>query len=106
MLTAHIRKGRQYTTGETVQAAIHADLTFEALPEILEQEIFADRGCDVLPRKDFVRAALAVSVKEWVESVLFECSRPGIISLSFAPGVELRAVLPGRVDHLRHAPVA
>src|SRR5512145_374671 len=62
ILPAHIGKGRQDPAGKAVQAAVDTDLTFERGAEVLEQEVLADGGGDVLPREDFVGAALAVGV--------------------------------------------
>ena len=95
IFAAHVGKGRQDAAGETIQAAVHADLAFERCAEILEQEILAHRGRDMFPREDFIRAALAVGVKERVESMLFKGVHPGIVSAAFIPGIELGAVLPG-----------
>src|SRR5512136_2494213 len=94
VFATQIDEGRQDAAGVAIQAAVHADVTFERLAEILEQKFLADGGGDMLPRKDLVGAALTVGVERGVESMLLEGGQPGGILFAFVPGIELRAVLP------------
>src|SRR5690242_4348017 len=106
IVAAHVRKSRQDTAGETVQAAIHTDLAFERSAEILKEEVLADRSRNMFPWEDFIRAALTVRVKEWVESVFFEGLDPRLHAFALIPGIKFRTFFPGRINHFCHAPVA
>src|SRR5687767_10541538 len=89
VLTSHICKGRQDATSKTIQATVHANLSFKGLPEILKEEILSDRGSDMLPWKNFIRAALTMRIKKRVQAMLFKSGDPFFVGASFMPGVKL-----------------
>src|SRR6185369_13020118 len=73
----HVGKCGQDTAGKAVQAAVHPDLSFERLAEILEEEVLANGSGDVFPGEDLVGATLAVSIEQRIEPVLVEGLDPG-----------------------------
>src|SRR5215216_6804549 len=88
IVAAHIGKCWQNATRKAVQATVYADLPFERLAEILEQEVLADSGSDVFPREHFVCTTLAVGVENRIETVLFEGFQPCTVFFTFIPSVE------------------
>src|SRR5687767_13770815 len=100
MIAAYAGEGGQDAAGKTLQAAVHTDLALERLAEILEEEVLAQGGTDMVPGEDIVGAALAVGVETGVELMLCKCIHPGFVFTIFLPGIERGAIFPGRVKHL------
>src|SRR5688572_7680810 len=106
MIAAYAGEGGQDAAGKTLQAAVHTDLALERLAEILEEEVLAQGGTDMVPGEDFVGAALAVSIETRVEPMFGKSIHPGFVFAIFLPGVERGAIFPGRVEYLTNTPVA
>jgi hypothetical protein len=106
MIAAEVGEGRENAAGEAIQTTIDADPSLEGLTEILEEEVLAKSGRDVVPRKNLVGSALPMGIEGRIEALLGECLEPGGGLVPIGPSIELGAAFPGRINDLGEAAIA
>ena len=86
--TAQVGKGGQDATSKAALTTIDPGLALQAPKIIFSEELLANRGADVLPRKGFIDRSFAVGIKDRIKTNRLKSSHPEVVTEMLFPGVK------------------